>query len=117
MGEREIELLLGLRQRVRVGGGRPPADLVRDTEVRGQRVDLHFVEVRDRLHVRRAIPLLHEESERVLLQVWRACDGVVEPVGVMVFEHLPGPLFEIGSRHQRPKGRRVHPRGLPLTAR
>ena len=53
----------------------------------------------DRFDVRGAVPELHEEALIVLLAVRRAGHGVVEPVGVEVFEHLADPLLEIGRRH------------------
>ena len=77
VGQREVELFLRLRQRERVGGRRPAADLLGHAEVLGQRVDLGLVEVRDRLDVGGAVALLHEEALVVLEPVGRAGDGVV----------------------------------------
>ena len=48
VGEREIELLLRLVQRIGVCRWRPLLDLLRYAEVAGQLIDLGFVEVGDR---------------------------------------------------------------------
>ena len=106
VGEGEVELLLGLRQREGVGGGRAAADLLRHPEVLGQRVDLGLVEVGDGLEVGRAVALLHEEALVVLEAVGRSRHGVVEPVGVVVGHHGARPLLEVGGRHQLQVGRR-----------
>ena len=63
-------------------------------------VDLRLVQVRDRLEVRGAVAVLHEEALVVLEPVGRAGDSVVQPVGVVVLEHRPGALLEVGGRHE-----------------
>ena len=77
-----------------VVGGRL-ADLGGHAEVRGERVDLRLVEVRDRLEVGRAVALLHEEALVVLEPVGRAGDGVVQAIGVVVLDHLAHALLEV----------------------
>ena len=69
-----------------VGGAAP--DLLRHAEVLRELVDLRLVEVRDRLDVRGAVALLHEEALVVLEAVRRPDDRVVEAIGVVVLGHL-----------------------------
>src|SRR5438034_10431381 len=49
----------------------------------------------DRLYVGEAIASLHEEPLIVLQAVGGAQDGEMEPVGVIVLEHLPDTLLEV----------------------
>src|SRR5207249_1328490 len=49
----------------------------------------------DRLYVGEAIAALHEGPLIVLQAVGGAQDGEMEPVGVMVLEHLPDTLLEV----------------------
>ena len=64
-----------------------------------QRVHLTLVQVRDRLHIGRAVAVLHKEALVlvVLEAVGRADDRVVEPVGVKVFECFAHTLLEVGG--------------------
>ena len=98
VGQREVELLLRLRQRVGVGGGRPAADLGGNAEELGHRVHLGLVQVRDRLDVGRTVAEFHEEPLVVLEAVRRARRDVVQRVRVVVLEHLAGALLEVVGR-------------------
>ena len=97
-----------------VGGRR--ADLLGHAEVLGELVDLGLVEMRDRLHVGGAVAALDEEALVVLEPVRRADDGVVEPVGVVVLEHLARALLEVrrGDHLAIGVGREPRLRALPL---
>jgi len=68
-----------------------------------QLVDLALVEMGDRLHVGEAVASLHEEPLVVFQAVRRAQDGEVEPVGVIVLEHLPDALLEVRGCHDLAK--------------
>src|SRR5512133_433237 len=100
IGKRKIEFLLGLGHRIGIGRGRTHTDLPGDAQIFGHLVDLRFVKVGYRFHVGSAIPQLHKETLVILQPVWRAGHRVIEPVRVIVFQHLSGPLLEVGGRNQ-----------------
>ncbi len=83
----------------------------------GQSVDLRLVEVRDRLHVGRAVAVLDEEALVVLEAIRRPRDRVVEPVRVVVLEHLAGALLEVRRGDQGSVGIRGQPRRSLLAVR
>src|SRR5580704_12634979 len=99
VGDREIELLLRLVQRIGVGGWRPLLDLLRYAEVRGQLIDLGFVEVSDRFQIGGAVAILDKESLIVFEAVGGAGDGIVEEIRVVILHHLASALFEISCRY------------------
>ena len=102
----------------------------------GELVDLRLVEVRDRLHVGRAVAVLDEEALVVLQAVRRAGHRVVQPVGVVVLDLLARALLHVGrgddaeidvERHARlaaprragraPRGGRCCSRAVPRALR
>ena len=111
---RKVELLLALRQRPGVGRRRPRADLLRQAEMCGERIDLRLVEMRDRLDVRRAVAVLHEKALVIFEPVGRAEHGVVQPVGVEIFELLARALLHVGRRHNAEIDIERHAHRLPL---
>ena len=84
VGQREVELLLRLRQRIRVGRRRPSADLFGNAQGLRKLVDLRLVQMRDRLQVGGAIAVLDEEALVVFEAIGRADDRVLEAIGVVV---------------------------------
>jgi hypothetical protein len=99
--EREVELVLPLREGVSVGRRLPPTDLLGDAQRARHRVHLALVEMGDRLEVRRAVPPLHEEPLVVLQPVRSARHGVVEPFSPEILGELPGALLHVGRRDDR----------------
>ena len=73
------------------------AEALGQAQVPRHAVHLRLVEMRDRLDVGRAVAVLDEEALVVLQPVRRADHGVVEPVGVEVFERLADALLEVGG--------------------
>jgi len=96
--KRVIEVFLRLLEAVGVGGGLAPQDLLDHPEAPCQREDLRLVEAGDGLHVGGAVAQLDEEALVILEPVGRPRDGVVEPIGVVVLQHLPRALLEVGGR-------------------
>ena len=99
--EREVELVLSLRERVRVGRRPAAADLFRNAQRPSHRVDLGLVQVRDRLEIRRAVSALHEEALVVLEAVRRPGHGVVELLRPEVLRQLPRALLHVGRGDDR----------------
>ena len=98
----EEEFFGSLRQRIRVRARRAADDRVRHMQVFGELVDLRFVDVRDRLEVGEPIAALHKEALIMLEAVRRAGDGIVQPVGVEVLDHLPHALLEVRRGNDLP---------------
>ena len=85
--------------------------------MRGERIDLRLVEMRDRLDVGGAVAVLHEETLVVFEPVRRAEHGVVQPVGVIIFELLSRPLLHVGRGDDAEIDVERHADGLPLAGR
>jgi len=115
--QRIIEIFLRLLQAVGVGSRLALQDLPGDTEVPRQRVDLRLVQAGDGLHVSCAVAQLDEETLVVLEAVGRSRHGVVEPVGVVVLEHLPRALLEVRCGNDLEIGARRQPVLALLAAR
>jgi hypothetical protein len=101
VGQREVELVLPLRQGVRVGRRRPAADLLGHADRLGHRVHLRLVEVGDRFDVGSAVAVLDEESLIVLESIGGSCDRVVLLLGPEIFRQLSRALFHVGRRNDR----------------
>ena len=74
------------------------ADVVRQLHVPRQRIDLRLVQVRDRLHVRAAVAVLHEEALIVFESIRRADHRVVQAVGMEVLDRLADALLVVRRR-------------------
>ena len=75
--------------------------------MRGERVDLRLVEMRERLDVGGAVAVLHEKALVVFEPVRRAEHGVVQPVGVIIFERFARPLLHVGGGNDAEIDRRA----------
>src|SRR5690606_32540658 len=91
----EVKLILPLRKTVSVGRRHGVADLFGKPHVSRERIDLGLVEMSDRLHIRAAVAVLHEESLVVLQPVRGADNRIVQTVSVKVLHCLANALFEI----------------------
>ena len=101
VGKGEVELVLSLRQAVRVRGRRARRQIsAGKPQVAGQRVDLGLVQMRDGLHVGGAVAVLHEEALVVFQPVRRADDRVVQAIGVEVLQRLADALLEVRARRR-----------------
>ena len=101
-GEREVELLLRLRQRVRVGRRGAGTNLRGDAEELGELIDLRLVQMGNGFHVGETVAAFDEEPLIVLQPVGCADDRVVEPIGMVILEHRTDALFEVRRRDNLP---------------
>ena len=69
------------------------------TQISSELEHLRLVEMCNRLEVRRAIPILDEESLRVFQAVWCAGHGVPEAICMVVLEHFASALLEVGGSY------------------
>jgi len=97
VGQGEIELVLTLGQRIGVCCGGALSHLFGYPQVLGQLIDLGFVEMGYGFDVGGAVAQLDEEALVVLQAVGGAGHGIVEPVCVVVLQHLVRALLEVGA--------------------
>src|SRR2546428_126938 len=90
----EVELLLRLRQRVRVGRRGAGPNLRGDAEELGELIDLRLVQMGNGFYVGETVTAFYEESLIVFQPV--GCDDhrVVEPIGLVILSARANALVE-----------------------
>ena len=104
VGKRKIKLILALGEGVGVGSRRSAPYFFGNAEIFREHIHLGFIEVCNRFDISGAIAEFDEKPLVVFQSIWRAHDGVMQSVSMVVFEHFTAALFKIGSRDNREIG-------------
>ena len=105
--EAEIEFLVCHRKAVRIWTGGAVDDLIENTQIPGQLLDLRLVEMGYGLDVYTAIPKFNKKPLQHLCLVGCSCNNIIVPFSVKIYlDHSHSLLHVLAGRNLPPIGPR-----------